>query len=59
MLSLHGYPIIDWVINRVKRSKKIDKLVIAIPQTEKDNLLYEHLLKSNNIIIWNQMPSQL
>ena len=58
MLSLNGYPIIDWVVRKVKRSRKIDKLVVAIPKTKKDDILYNHLLKSD-VLIYRGSESDL
>ncbi len=46
MLHLHGYPIIDWVANRVKWSQKLDDIVFAIPDTEKDLIIQSYLEKS-------------
>ncbi len=43
LLSLHGYPICEWVFRRVSQAEKIDQVVFAIPDTEKDNVLAEYL----------------
>lgn len=44
MLSLHGKPIIEWVIRRVKKSQLLDDIIVAIPQSE-DNDLLEKCIK--------------
>ncbi len=43
MLSLHGKPIIEWVVKRVRRSKLIDDIVVAIPVTEENDILENYL----------------
>ena len=43
MLWMHGYPIIDWVRQRVKKSKTIDTLVFALPDTPLDEILAGYL----------------
>jgi len=45
MLSLHGKPIIEWVVRRVQNSKLLDKIVVAIPDTKKDKILKNYLEK--------------
>ena len=45
MLSLHGKPIIEWVVKRVQKSNLIDELVVAIPNSEKDDILEMYLNK--------------
>ena len=39
MLSLHGKPTIEWVVRRVKKARRIDQVVLAIPDTEADDVL--------------------
>ena len=39
--------VIDFVINQLTACKKIEKIIVAIPDTIEDNLLYEHLLSKN------------
>lgn len=48
MLSLHGKPIIDWVVSRSKKAKLLDSLIVALPDT-KENDIIENYLKSINI----------
>lgn len=43
LLSLHGKPIIEWVVKRVAKSKKIDELVVAIPKTEDNDVLAKYI----------------
>jgi len=43
MLDLHGKPIIQWVVERSIKSKLINKLVVAIPDTNDNDLLYDFL----------------
>ena len=45
MLSLNGKPIIEWVVRRVKKSKLLDDIVVAIPNTKKDDILEKYLKK--------------
>jgi len=43
MLSLHGYPIIEWVYHRVLQVKQVDLVVFALPDTKQDDLLAFYL----------------
>ena len=43
MLSLHGKPVIEWVVKRVLKSKLLDEVVVAIPDTKKDDILNFYL----------------
>ena len=43
MLSLHGKPIIEWVVKRVQKSKLLDDVVVAIPITEDNDVLARYL----------------
>ena len=43
MLSFHGYPIIEWIYHRVSKSKKLDTLVFAVPETPQNDILEHHL----------------
>ena len=43
LLHLHGYPIIEWVYRRVSQSKRLDKVIFALPDTEQDDLLAWYL----------------
>jgi spore coat polysaccharide biosynthesis protein SpsF len=43
MLSLHGKPIIEWVIKRVKKSKLLDSIIVAIPDVRADDILAKYM----------------
>ena len=40
LLNFHGYPIIEWVYRRVLQSKRLDRIIFAIPDTDEDDLLH-------------------
>lgn len=39
MLYLGGYPVIEWVYQRVKKARRINQVVVAIPDLAKDQVL--------------------
>lgn len=43
LLHLHGYPVVEWVYRRVKKSRMIDQIIFALPDTEKDDVLAWYL----------------
>ena len=43
LLCLHGYPIVEWVFQRVSKSNKVDRILFAIPDTEQDDILAQYL----------------
>ena len=43
MLWLHGYPVIGWVLRRVSKSKYIDRVVFAIPDTSSNDVLEKYI----------------
>jgi spore coat polysaccharide biosynthesis protein SpsF len=43
LLHLHGYPVCEWVFRRVQQAEKIDQVVFALPDTEKDDVLAWYL----------------
>lgn len=45
MLSLHGKPLIEWVIKRVQKSKKLDDIVVAIPISQENDILENYIKK--------------
>ena len=45
LLTLHGLPIIDWVTQRLGRARRLDGLIVAVPDTELDRVLFEHLTR--------------
>ena len=51
MLSLHGRPIIEWVVKRVQSSILLDDIIVAIPSTRANDIL-EKFLKKFNIKIF-------
>ena len=51
LLKLHGYPICEWVYIRLKKSKLLDEILFAIPETKENDILY-NFLKSKNISVY-------
>ena len=51
MLSLHGHPIIEWVLRRVKSSQKLDNIVAAIPISSENDIL-EKCIRSIGIDVY-------
>ncbi len=47
LLSLHGKPIIEWVVTRVQKSQLLDDVIVAIPNTEDNNALAKYLEELN------------
>ena len=45
MLSPHGKPLIEWVIKRVQKSKKLDDIVVAIPISQENDILENYIKK--------------
>lgn len=45
MLSLHGKPIIEWVVKRVGKSQLLDDIVVAIPVTKENDILARYIQK--------------
>ena len=43
MLHLHGYPVVEWCYRRVSRATGIDELLVAIPDTPRDEVLGSYL----------------
>ena len=43
MLSLHGKPLIEWVVKRVQKSKLLNELIVAIPIGEDNDVLARYL----------------
>ena len=39
--------VIDYVVDQLTASKKIEKIIVAIPDTLEDNVTYEHLISKN------------
>ena len=51
LLTLHGLPVIDWVVDRCARSELADDIVVALPDTRRDEVLARHL-QARGISIW-------
>lgn len=49
LLHFHGYPVVEWVYRRISKSKKIQKVIFALPDSENDDLLawYLELIGAN------------
>ncbi len=45
MLNLHGYPIIEWVVKRVSKSKLIDEVIVATSTSQENDILEYYLLE--------------
>ena len=45
LLCLRDLPIIDWVLQRLSKARRIDQIVVAIPDTSLDRVLCEHLTR--------------
>lgn len=43
LLCLRDVPLIDWVLRRVAAAKLVDQVVVAVPDTDLDMVLVEHL----------------
>ena len=59
MLHFNGFPIIEWVVKRSKKSKLLDKLVVAIPSTINNDLLEEFLKKKLNVDVFRGSETDL
>lgn len=46
LLSLHDHAIIDWVVQRVKKSKLLDDIIVAIPKSYENIPLFRHIIHS-------------
>lgn len=47
MLWLNGYPVIEWVYRRVSKSRLVNKLIFAIPDSPQNDVLEIYLKKIN------------
>lgn len=43
LLCLRDLPIIDWVTRRLAQARRLDQIMVAVPDTELDRVLLEHL----------------
>lgn len=51
LLTLRGYPLIEWIIRRCSRSVLLDEIVVAIPDTPKDDPLADHVQRMG-VRVW-------
>lgn len=49
--KINGKPILEYVINRVKLSKNLDKVILVVPNTSQDDILFELAKKLNTICV--------
>ncbi len=52
MLGLHGHPVIEWVYRRVRSSRLLDDVVIAIPDTRNDDVLAQFITEHLNANVY-------
>ena len=45
LLSLHGAPIIEWVLRRLQKSQLLDDIIAAIPATKDNDILEKTILE--------------
>ncbi|MBQ9537330.1 MAG: NTP transferase domain-containing protein [Desulfovibrionaceae bacterium] len=43
LLALHDQPLINWVVSRVSQAKQLKQVIVAIPDTQLDQVLAQHL----------------
>lgn len=43
LLCLRDSPLIDWVLHRLAQAKRLDAILVALPQTAQDRVLWEHV----------------
>ena len=58
MLDLAGKPLVARIIERVKRCKKVNEIVLAIPNTKADKILLE-IGKKNQISVYEGSENNL
>ncbi len=58
MLSLHGSPIVEWVIHRTKKSKLLDDIVVAIPEGE-DNDILDRYIRELGVMVFRGSESNV
>lgn len=52
MLRLHGQPVIEWVVRRVRQARQIDDIVVAIPNTPDNDLLSRFVAENLSAIVY-------
>ena len=58
MLDLAGKPLVARIIERVKRCKKVNEIVLAVPNTKADKILLE-IGKENQISVFEGSENNL
>ena len=58
MLDLAGKPLVARIIERVKRCKKVNEIVLAVPNTKADKILLE-IGKENQISVYEGSENNL
>jgi spore coat polysaccharide biosynthesis protein SpsF len=43
LLYLHGYPICEWLFRRVRKAERVDQVIFALPNIERDDVLAWYL----------------
>ena len=43
MMEVHGRPLIGWLVERLKLAQTIDKVIVAIPECDRDSPLAEYI----------------
>ena len=59
MLDFNGFPIIDWVVNRSRKSKMVKKFVVSIPNTTENDDLYSYLTNELNVDVFRGSEDDL
>jgi len=52
MLSLHGKPIIEWVVRRVMSARRLDDVIVAIPDICNDDILAQFIKENLEVKIY-------
>ncbi len=43
LVTLRGYPLINWVTSRLAKAQRLSSLIVAVPDTRLDSILFHHL----------------
>lgn len=49
LVCLRGQPIVDWVTDRLAQSRRLDAIIVAVPDTPLDQVLMRHLESRGNV----------
>jgi spore coat polysaccharide biosynthesis protein SpsF len=52
MFSLHGYPIIEWVVERVKKSKLLDDIILATSTNMENDVLAKYVKEKLDVDVF-------